>query len=130
MNTMDILMRRWHLDVQSTVPPYEQIRLRILDLAASGALPVGSKLPPVRSLAADLSVAANTMARAYRELEQAGIVVTAGRSGTAVASGGDVISAQVAAAAHIFAAVVHDLGVPHSQALRIVSAALDRTGGG
>lgn len=130
MNTMDILMRRWHLDSESTVPPYEQIRLRILDLAASGELAVGSKLPSVRSLAADLSVAANTVARAYRELEQAGIVVTAGRSGTAVASGGDAISAQVAAAADAFAAVVRDLGVQQSQALRIVSAALERASGG
>ena len=126
MNSMDILMRRWRLDTESTVPPFEQVRLRILDLASSGELAVGTKLPSVRPLATDLGVAANTVARAYRELEQAGIVVTAGRSGTAIASGGDKIAAQVAAAADAFAAVVRELGVPHAQALRIVTAALDR----
>lgn len=123
---MDILLRRWNLDTQSTVPPFEQIRLRILDLASSGGLAVGSRLPSVRALAVELSVAVNTVARAYRELEQAGIVITAGRSGTAIASGGDKIAAQVAAAADAFAGVVRDLGVPQAQALRIVTAALDR----
>ncbi len=126
MNSMDILLRRWNLDTQSTVPPFEQIRLRILDLASSGGLAVGSRLPSVRALAVELSVAVNTVARAYRELEQAGIVITAGRSGTAIASGGDKIAAQVAAAADAFAGVVRDLGVPQAQALRIVTAALDR----
>ncbi|MGA7207108.1 MAG: GntR family transcriptional regulator [Specibacter sp.] len=126
MNAVDVILRKWKLDPESSVPPYEQIRLRILDLAASGALAVGAKLPSVRALATDLGVAANTVARAYRELEQAGIVVTAGRSGTAVASGGDVIGAQVAAAAETFAAVVRDLGMPAAKALAIVSAALDR----
>ena len=123
---MDILLRRWNLDTQSTVPPFEQIRLRILDLASSGGLAVGSRLPSVRALAVELSVAVNTVARAYRELEQAGIVITAGRSGTAIASGGDKIAAQVAAAADAFAGVVRDLGVTQAQALRIVTAALDR----
>lgn len=127
MNAMEILMRRWRLDTKSSVPPFEQIRLRILDLASSGELAVGTRLPSVRSLATDLGVAANTVARAYRELEQAGVVVTAGRSGTAIASGGDKMAAQVAAAAESFAAVVRELGVPHSQALRIVTAALERS---
>lgn len=126
MNSMDVLMRRWRLDTESTVPPFEQVRLRILDLSSSGELAVGTKLPPVRALARDLGVAANTVARAYRELEQAGVVVTAGRSGTAIASGGDMIAAQVAAAADAFAAVVRELGVPQAQALRMVTAALER----
>ncbi|MGO4384121.1 GntR family transcriptional regulator [Specibacter sp. RAF43] len=126
MNAVDVIVRRWKVDTDSTVPPFEQIRLRILDLAAAGALAVGTRLPSVRSLATDLGVAANTVARAYRELEQAGIVVTAGRSGTAVASGGDRIGAQVAEAADVFAGVVKDLGMPGAKALAIVAAALDR----
>ncbi len=119
-------MRRWRLEPDSSVPPFEQVRLRILDLAASGELAVGTKLPSVRALAVDLGVAANTVARAYRELEQAGVVVTAGRSGTAVATGGDRLVAKVADAADAFAAVVRELGVPHTQALKIVTAALER----
>ncbi|MET4001880.1 DNA-binding transcriptional regulator YhcF (GntR family) [Arthrobacter sp. UYCu511] len=127
MNSMDILMHRWRLDTESTVPPFEQVRLRILDLASSGDLAVGTKLPSVRALATDLGVAANTVARAYRELEQAGIVLTAGRSGTAIASGGDKIAAQVAEAAEAFAAVVRELGVSQAKALRILTAALERS---
>jgi DNA-binding transcriptional regulator YhcF (GntR family) len=127
MNAMDVMMRRWRLDTESSVPPFEQIKLRILDLASSGEFAVGTKLPSVRSLATDLGVAANTVARAYRELEQTGVVITAGRSGTAVASGGDMIAAQVASAAEAFAAVVRDLGMPRTQALKIVTAALERS---
>ena len=52
-------------------------------------------------------------------------MVTAGRSGTAIASGGDKMAAQVAAAADVFAAVVREMGVPQAQALRIVTAALE-----
>lgn len=126
MNAVEIIVRKWKLDPVSTVPPFEQIRLRILDLSASGSLAVGTKLPSVRSFATDLGVAANTVARAYRELEQAGIVVTAGRSGTVIASGGDLIQAQVAASAQAFAAVVNALGMPAPKALSIVAAALER----
>lgn len=126
MNTTEVIMRKWKIDASSSVPPFEQIRLRILDLAASGGLAVGAKLPSVRSLASDLGVAANTVARAYRELEHVGIVVTAGRSGTAIAAGGDVIQAQVASAADVFAGVVKDVGMTTARAKAIVSAALDR----
>jgi DNA-binding transcriptional regulator YhcF (GntR family) len=48
-------------------------------------LPPGSRLPTIRQLAADLGIAAGTVARAYRELEAAGIIVTRGRHGTHIA---------------------------------------------
>ncbi|HEY4616081.1 MAG TPA: GntR family transcriptional regulator, partial [Citricoccus sp.] len=57
----------------STVPPYEQVRTGLLDLVHRQRLPVGAKLPTVRALAAALGVSANTVARAYKELEQAGV---------------------------------------------------------
>ena len=53
---------------------------------AAGRLPAGTKLPTVRQLAADLGLAANTVARAYRELEADGVVETHGRRGTFVSS--------------------------------------------
>ncbi len=117
----------WRLDETSSVPPFEQIRVRILDLAASGKLAVGTRLPPVRALAAQLSVAVNTVARAYRELEQAGIVRTAGRAGTVVAAAGDESLAQVAAAASEYAAVVSRHGVGLGAALELVRAAVERS---
>lgn len=78
------------VDHRSAVPPYEQIRARITELVAIGALVPGARLPPVRQLAADLGVATGTVARAYRELELAGTVEARGRHGTIVtgASGG------------------------------------------
>jgi DNA-binding transcriptional regulator YhcF (GntR family) len=59
------------LDPESPHPPYEQLRQLIVEAANSGRIAVGARLPPVRTLAVHLGVAANTVARAYRELERA-----------------------------------------------------------
>jgi len=52
---------------------------------ASGVLKPGDRLPPVRQLAVDLGLAAGTVARTYRELEQAGYVRSRRGGGTRVA---------------------------------------------
>lgn len=72
------------LEPDSHVPPYEQIRSQIATMAASGVLAPGTRLPSIRQLAADLDLAGGTVARAYRELEQDGVVSTHGRHGTFV----------------------------------------------
>jgi DNA-binding transcriptional regulator YhcF (GntR family) len=64
----------------------------------------------------------NTVARAYRELEQAGLVATRGRNGTVV-TGTDETRAVDAAAA--YAATVRGLGLPRDRALEIVRAVLE-----
>ncbi|MFL1381549.1 GntR family transcriptional regulator, partial [Nocardiopsis protaetiae] len=61
---------------QSPVPPYEQIRGRIVELVLSGELPPGTRLPSIRQLAGDLAVAPNTVARAFRELEAVGVLAS------------------------------------------------------
>ncbi|MEV4703895.1 GntR family transcriptional regulator [Actinoplanes sp. NPDC049316] len=66
-------------------PPYEQVRRQLATLIHGGALAVGTRLPPVRQLAGDLSLAVGTVARAYRELEAAGLLVTRRGGGTRVA---------------------------------------------
>ncbi|MFE3906664.1 GntR family transcriptional regulator [Streptomyces sp. NPDC059153] len=58
----------------SPVPPYEQLRVQLADLISIGHLTQGDRLPSVRQLASDLGLANNTVVRAYRELETAGLV--------------------------------------------------------
>ncbi len=112
------------VDPRSPVPPYEQVRTQIAAQIGTGHLPVGAKLPTVRGLAAELGLAVNTVARAYRELEEAGLVQTRGRAGTVVSADGDSSRAEAAAAAASYAGVVRRLGVPPQEALDIVRAAL------
>ena len=63
---------------------YAQIARQIRERIAAGDLPVGQLLPPVRSLASDLGVNLNTVARAYRVLEEEGFLVIRSRSGAEV----------------------------------------------
>jgi len=72
------------IDTASPVPPYEQIRAQIALMIATGVLAADTQLPSIRQLAADLGLATNTVARAYRELESAGLVVSRVRHGTRV----------------------------------------------
>ena len=113
------------IDLASATPPYEQVRLRIAELAADGTLTAGTKLPPVRTLAVDLGLAANTVARAYRELELAGLVETRGRLGTVVTARAAGTSEQAARAAEAYAERTRALGVPPETALALVRAALN-----
>lgn len=74
------------VDVLDPTPPYEQLRRQLADLIGLGVLSPGDRLPPVRQLAADLGLAAGTVARTYRELEQAGYVRSRRGGGTRVAT--------------------------------------------
>lgn len=72
------------IDTLAATPPYEQVRAQLAGHIRAGALRPGDRLPVVRALAADLGVATNTIARAYRELEAGGLVTTRRRVGTIV----------------------------------------------
>lgn len=99
------------VDVSSSTPPYEQLRRQIALAASSGALPPGTRLPSVRALAADLGLAPGTVARAYKELEAGGVVVTAGRRGTVIAEDAPATeAAAVVAALRQAAALAHGAG--------------------
>jgi DNA-binding transcriptional regulator YhcF (GntR family) len=112
------------LDPGSAVPPYEQVRRRIAELAASGGLAAGTRLPPVRQLAAELGLAVNTVARAYRELEQAGLVQTRGRAGTVVTARASRVPAEAVQAARRYADRTRALGLSPEAAVELVRAAL------
>ena len=72
------------VDLRDATPPFEQIRSQIASLIAVGRLADGSRLPTVRALASDLGVATGTVARAYKELEAAGLIQSRRRLGTVV----------------------------------------------
>jgi len=72
------------LETGANIPAFEQLRAQLSVMAAVGRLEPQSKLPTVRELAAALDLAPGTVARAYRELENDGIVEGRGRRGTFV----------------------------------------------
>lgn len=72
------------VDPSSPVPPFEQVRSQIEDLIRAGVLSAGQRLPAIRQLATDLRVAPGTVARAYKLLEESGMVETSRTRGTRV----------------------------------------------
>ncbi len=72
------------IDTKSGVPFYRQIIEQVKFAIARGDVAPGDQLPTVRQLAVDLSINPNTVIRAYRELEIAGILETQQGSGTFV----------------------------------------------
>jgi DNA-binding transcriptional regulator YhcF (GntR family) len=110
------------VDPSSGVPPFEQVREAIRGQVATGELEAGFRLPPVRSLAAELDLAANTVARAYKELEALGVVETRGRAGTFVAGAGVERSLREAASSYVTTA--RTLGVGDVEVLEAVRRAL------
>jgi GntR family transcriptional regulator len=72
------------IQTSSPEPVYEQIVRQIHEAVKAGALKPGTLLPTVRQLATDLLLNRNTVARAYKILEDQGVIQTAGRKGTFV----------------------------------------------
>jgi GntR family transcriptional regulator len=77
-----------HIAANDGVPIYLQIVNQIKYAVASGRLATGDELPPIRVLAERLLINPNTVARAYRELETAGIVEKRRTAGTYVSDQG------------------------------------------
>jgi len=73
------------VDTTSFVPIYEQIKKEIIRRVATGVLKARDALPSIRDLAAELLVNPNTVARAYRELEQDGLISTQKGRGSFIA---------------------------------------------
>ena len=77
-----------HISANDGVPIYLQIVNQVKYLVASGRLGPGDEMPPIRVLAERLLINPNTVARAYRELESAGLVVKRRTAGTFVSDAG------------------------------------------
>lgn len=110
------------IDQQASGALFDQLRTQIIDGVRDGRLPPGTRLPTVRELAGQIGLAVNTVARAYRELEAAGILETRGRFGTFVARA-DPADAAMASAAHTYVTAAKALGVDKSDALRYIETA-------
>jgi DNA-binding transcriptional regulator YhcF (GntR family) len=72
------------VSLSSPEPLHDQLVGGLRGLIASGKLAEGDELPPVRQLAADLGINLNTVARAYRELTDAGLLASVRGRGTVV----------------------------------------------
>lgn len=70
------------IDAQHATPVFHQLHDRVVAALAAGTLAAGQQLPTVRALAQALELAPNTVAKAYKTLETAGIVEGKGRAGT------------------------------------------------
>ncbi len=77
---------QFHIDNTSDRPVYQQIMYQIKRDIALGRLIKNEKLPTVRQLAGQIAINPNTIAKAYRQLEQEGIIVTKAGAGAFVAN--------------------------------------------
>ncbi len=115
------------VDPSGPLPPYEQIRSQLHDRIRTGALGGGVRLPSIRQLAGDLQVAAGTVARAYAELESAGLIESSRAFGTRVRPG-QVLDDEVRRAAARFAGSARAAGIGLADALGVVRAEWDGVG--
>lgn len=123
------MSQRFGIDAHSSTPPYEQLKDQITQGRQNGSLPSGHRLPPVRSLATEIGLAPNTVARAYRELEKAGVVETRGRAGSFITPPDLAKHEQARRAARTYVATAVELGLGLEEAIRLVrEESVDTTG--
>src|SRR4030095_11230352 len=96
-------------------------------MIATGVLAADTQLPSIRQLAADLGLATNTVARAYRELEATGLVARRARDGTPVSTQRRHITAKEArhrlrGAARTYLATAYQLGLSTEDAVAALRA--------
>ena len=77
-------MIEFHLARSSGVPPYQQLVQQVRRAMRLGLLEVGDQLPTVKDVVAQLAINPNTVLKAYRELEHAGLVAPRPGVGTFV----------------------------------------------
>jgi GntR family transcriptional regulator len=116
------------IDPRSGVPIYLQLTDQIKRAVAVGALSPGERLPTVKSLALQLALNSNTVAKVYRDLERAGVIETSPGRGSFVTGNGTVDRAR-AVAGEVAQRAVRDavrearaLGVPRDELRRLVDA--------
>lgn len=113
------------IDPASGEPPFRQLKSQIVEAVSRGRLTPGTRLPAVRTLAAEAGISTATAAKVYRELEESGVLEGRGRSGTFVAAG-DARRAALIRASEDFVAVASACGASADDACDAVRDAFAR----
>lgn len=110
------------ISLSGSSPPTEQIRDQLRGLVASGRLAADERLPSVRQLAKDLDVAPGTVAKAYKALEEEGIVTARTGGGTRVSRTATTTPQPVLEAARQLADTAARVGTDLDETIRILRA--------
>lgn len=114
------------IDTTDRRPIYQQIVDEIKALIANRSLKEGDVLPPVRQLAADLSVNLNTIATAYRGLQDEGLITVKHGSGATVSSNTTTTNDEVELRKSLRGALAQMVlaGLPRTKILQFVTSEL------
>ncbi len=115
----------FEVDPDSSVPPFRQLHDAAVRGISAGRLAPGQRLPTIRALAAHLGLAVNTVAAAYRALEESGVIEGRGRAGSFVSLGEDPVGAAARRIAIEAAGRLRELGLSGDDARRILAEAVD-----
>lgn len=107
------------IDAVGPIPPSEQIRTQLAGLIRSGELAAGTRLPSIRQIAADLRVAPGTVAKAYAELDAAGLIESNRALGSRVRPQ-QAVPAAARGAAQGFIAAALKAGLAEDEAVELV----------
>lgn len=102
--------------------PAEQVHGQLRGLITTGRLAADERLPSVRQLASDLGLAPGTVAKAYKKLEEEGMIESRTGSGTRVSRSATAVSQEVAEAARVLASAARREGLSQADAERVLRA--------
>lgn len=115
----------FQIDFTSKVPIYEQLCANIIKLASAGVIKPHDKIPPVRILASQIGINPNTVAKAYKDLEQMGYIYTCVGRGSFLSEKLEQTSAQKIQAMENFKVYLREAlmhGMSKDEAIEIVNA--------
>lgn len=114
------------LDLTSRTPIYEQLYNNVVRLISAGVLKPNDKLPPVRTLACELSVNPNTVSKAYKLLEQDGYICSAVGKGSFISPDLNALSAEKQLASEKLKAALKEaqrVGISREEILKLTDEA-------
>lgn len=114
---------RIYVDRSLPAPPYAQLVSQIRAAVERGSLTPGARLPTVRALAGRTGLVPNTVAKAYRELEAAGVLEGRGRAGTFVLAPRPPSGDALDDAARAYLETARSLGADRTAAIEAVRSA-------